>query len=48
MLPSDEGLKELNVISLKKSSKHKLRMTIYGWEEDCKRKEGGCQFCATH
>lgn len=30
MLPSGEGLKELGVLSLKKSSKHKLRMTIVG------------------
>lgn len=45
MLFCDEVLKELEVVSLKRRSKRKLKMTISRWGNDCKRKEGGCLFC---
>lgn len=46
MLFCDEGLKELEVVTLKKRSKCKMRMDISTWEKDCKREEGGYLFCA--
>lgn len=45
MLFCDEGLKELEVVILKKRSKCKMRMDIFIWEKDCKREEGGYLFC---